>query len=225
VASVADAKQKSNKFCNDKRCEIQQQQKGPDRYLAIWGSAVIKAKRVSNNQHSAINDCPLHPRFHSVDEISSEKRASHLFYEAGLQAHSDAVHFAGNFVILIHEPDRLRLGSDLQHLRSPSQWKILDQHDHISIGQDIAVCVLHYSGCRRPIRFGRAFPLMTASDTLPPIRVFQNLVHFAHRAHWLAHKTRNILPLLRDIQIRLLFFDSISVTLRMLSMIIDALAH
>ena len=81
-------------------------------------------------------------------------------------------------MIAIHQLDRLRLGSPLEHLGT-TELEILDQDHAVSIGQHIPVGILDDATLLGSFRFGFLGPFKSTGDTLPLVRVGDHLIHGA----------------------------------------------
>ena len=79
-------------------------------------------------------------------------------------------------MVAIDQTNAFRLCSPFENLRSAFQLQILDQGNRVAVCQNSAVGILDDT---RFGRLGLAFPLVTASEAFPVIRILQNFSHLA----------------------------------------------
>lgn len=104
------------------------------------------------------------PRDYFAGEES--RGGSGLLHEAGFQADSDSVHLAGNLMVAIDEPDRLRLRAAFEHFRA-AKLQILDQDHTITVDKHITMSIFDDARSLGGFWFSRALPFMTACNALP----------------------------------------------------------
>ena len=105
------------------------------------------------------------------------------------EANGDAIHFAGDFVIPVHEADRLGFGAGFKDIRGAFQLEILDHGHHVAVGEDIAVGMLDDAVDGRAVGIGGRVegPFVAADGAFVMVRLFKNIGHFTHRTGRLAH--------------------------------------
>lgn len=111
--------------------------------------------------------------------------------ETSLQADREAVHFAGDLVITVHQADGLGFHAYFQDLGCALEFQVLDHRDDIAIREHVAERVLHDplgGGFIGGWRFG--LPLMAAGQAFVVVRMGQDFGHFTHRTGWSAHVRR-----------------------------------
>jgi len=86
-------------------------------------------------------------------------------------------------VITLAQPDRLGLGSPLEH-GGTSQFEVLDQDNTVPVTQDNPIGILHDTGSIGDIRLGLLGPFKGTGDALPFVGVGDHLFHRAFWAGW-----------------------------------------
>jgi len=82
-------------------------------------------------------------------------------------------------VVAFDEFDGLGLGAALEDLGGALERQILDQHDDVAIGEDIAVGIADNAGANGSIGFRGPFPFMAAGHAFPEGRMLHDLSHLA----------------------------------------------